>query len=438
MSTWGLAAAIFGAILVAALGSCGGSPALEPPPQPAPVQTDSVSVRPVEADTAPAADSLADLVVPQLPWEIERVLDSVVEQPEIRASRDVRVCAGGDVMLGNNLDSAWSQRAAARLGRSVEPLPDPDELLAPLRLLVADADVVLLNIEGAIGEGSAPSKCRLGSRTCYAFRQPVETAAALRRLGDSADVVGNVANNHAMDAGRTGFEATLRHLGLAGVYATGADTLPTVVQTRGGDSVAFLGFSTAQAGPDPRDVAAVRRHVARAAERYPRLIVTMHMGAEGTDAQRTRDERERYLGEDRGNSVAFAHAAIEAGASAVIGHGPHVMRAAEWYRGRLVLYSLGNLLTYGPFSLVEPLNRGGVACVSLNALGGVTSARLRSTWQRPPGVVRADPTGRAAFLVDSLSRLDFPDAYPAVFGEAVLRPPDSAKRPELRWEDRVR
>jgi hypothetical protein len=89
-----------------------------------------------------------------------------------------------------------------------------------------------------------------------------------------------------------------------------------------------------------------------------------------------------------------------------------------------VFYSLGNLLTYGPFSLVEPLNRGALACAVLDEEGRVLSAQLRSTRQLPPGTVRADETGRAAALADSLSALDFPHTgarIDPVTGQ-VLRP----------------
>lgn len=340
--------------------------------------------------------------------------------------RDVRVCAGGDVMLGSNLDTMWAARTSARLGRPVHPLPDPDTLLRPLRPLLSDADIVLLNLEGAVGEGPAPSKCRPGSTTCYAFRQPSSVASALARLLPRGVMVGNVANNHALDAGASGLHATLRNLGLAGVYATGADTLATLVEASGGDTVAFLGFSTSEAGPDPRDLTAVRRHVARAAAHHSRVVVTMHMGAEGSAAQRTPDAIEYYLGENRGNAVAFARAAVDAGASTVFGHGPHVMRAAEWYRGAIILYSLGNLLTYGTFNLREPMNRGAIACVSLDRDGLATSVVLRSTRQEPPGLLSPDITGRAAVLLDSLSRLDFPGTAFVPFGEVVLMPPDTS------------
>lgn len=340
----------------------------------------------------------------------------------------VRVCAGGDVTLGTNLDTAWVHTARARYGRRFAALPRPDSLLEPLRPLLADADVVLWNVEGAVGDGRVNrQKCAPGSTACYAFRMPTATAAALRTVSaESAVVVANVANNHARDDGDAGRRITLRHLQAAGVLATGADTLATEAVTARGDTVAFLGFAQ-WTGPDPRDLAAVRRHVRRAAERYPRLVVTMHMGAEGRGRQNTPDAREESFGEDRGNVVAFARAAVQAGADLVIGHGPHVMRAVQWRDSVLVFYSLGNLATYGPFTLTEPMNRGGLACAVLGRDGRILSAQLRSTRQLPPGVVGPDATGRAAALADSLGQVDFPSTAARLdaFTGDIFRPDGS-------------
>ena len=274
---------------------------------------------------------------------------------------------------------------------------------------------------------------------------PAATAGALRRVSpDSAVVLGNVANNHARDDGDVGLRNTVRLLGDAGVLAAGADTLATEAVTARGDTIAFLGFSQ-WAGPDPRDVRAVRRHVRRAAERWPRLVVTMHMGGEGRGRQNTVDARESSFGEDRGNVVAFARAAVESGADLVIGHGPHVMRAVQWRDSALVFYSLGNLATYGPFSLGEPMNRGAVACAVLDGDGRVREAELRSTRLLPPGRVEPDATRRAAALADSLGQVDFrgtaarvdpftgevrrPDGSPVT----VPEPRDPPLRPKPRW-----
>lgn len=319
---------------------------------------------------------------------------------------DVRVCAGGDVSLGTNLDTSWVF-GKSRDGARPVALPDPWPLIAPIGPLVSDADVVLLNVEGAIGAGRVPRKCARRSTLCYAIRQPIATAQALRRVSDSARIVGNVANNHAHDAGDAGFRETLRRLGAAGVLATGADTLATPVAIGGGDTIGVLGFSPWSVAR-VQDLAAVRRHVARATARYGRVIVTMHIGAEGGGARHTYDRVEHFAGENRGNSVAFARAAVEGGAGLVIGHGPHVLRGIEWNGRALVAHSLGNLVTYGPFNVAAYNGHGAVLCATLGADGAVRDAVVRSTLQREAGRVEADPAHSGAQDIAELTLEDFP------------------------------
>ena len=343
--------------------------------------------------------------------------DTTVVRPPIR------VCAGGDVTLGTNLDTAWMRRGAARLRTEHGVSGDPASLLAPLRPLFADADIVLLNVETAIGMGPARTKCGPRSKNCYAFRSPPSAAAAMRSLGrEDAYVVGNVANNHARDAGEVGVDSTIAYLNRATVLVTGRDTMATPLILPGGVTVGILGFYAGDMVTDARDVAAVRRHVARAVEQYGTVVVTAHIGAEGIQWQRVGDSTEFFLESriDRGNPVAFARAAIDAGAALVVGHGPHVLRAAEWRGDRLALYSLGNLVTYGPFNNAEPINRGAVACADLWGTS-VLGADLRPTMQVAPGVVRADGMGRALRLIDSLSVLDFPSTGVRVDGWGELR-----------------
>src|SRR5262249_15253956 len=251
-----------------------------------------------------------------------------------RAQGTVRLCAGGDVTLGVNGDTVM------RRGRKIPPpaWPPPAELLAPLTPLLGDADVVLLNVEGAIGDGAA-NKCTVVSKHCFAIRMPAAAASALRGVNENAAVVANVANNHAHDAGDDGFALTQTLLGDAGVWVTGADTDATIVTTTRGDTLAILGFS-ASVPTDVNDLALVKRLVSRAKAITPRVIVTMHLGAEGPKAQRTVDKPEKFVGEDRGDPVAFARAAVEGGATLVIGHGPHVVRAVTWMGDALVFFSL--------------------------------------------------------------------------------------------------
>jgi Bacterial capsule synthesis protein PGA_cap len=62
--------------------------------------------------------------------------------------------------------------------------------------------------------------------------------------------------------------------------------------------------------------------------------------AEGTDRDQVILGIESYLGENRGDVRRCAHATVNPGADLVVGHGPHVLRGLEWYRERLIAYSL--------------------------------------------------------------------------------------------------
>lgn len=424
---------VLGAItaLAAMLAAC--APAA-PPPAPAPephptaaeraaaARADSIRVaRQAEAETAAerAARSVPVGRFAALPRPESR-LDTLASRP---VSAPVRVCAGGDVTLGTNLDTAWANRASKRMREVLRRSDTPASLIAPLRPLFAGADIALVNVESAIGEGPSPSKCGPNSTNCFAFRAPLASARAIRSLAPRGKVVGNLANNHARDAGHAGQDSTVAALLRAGVLVSGDDTLPTLVPTLAGDTVAVLGFYTSNDTPDARDTAEVRRLVARAADQYPIVVVTMHLGAEGRKAQHTTDSTEIFLGIDRGNPVAFAEAAVRGGATLVVGHGPHVLRAVEWpRRGALVAYSLGNLLTYGPFVLREPLNRGAVLCATIDTTGRVSSATLAPTMQRAAGVVLRDRNRRAFALVNALGRVDFPESAARVNSRGALTP----------------
>jgi poly-gamma-glutamate synthesis protein (capsule biosynthesis protein) len=86
--------------------------------------------------------------------------------------------------------------------------------------------------------------------------------------------------------------------------------------------------------PDPADLEALAGRVRQASAAADHTIVSIHCHE---DAEGSREAPPPFL-------VAFAHAMIDAGADVVVGHGPHVLRAVEIYRGRPILYSLGNFL----------------------------------------------------------------------------------------------
>jgi poly-gamma-glutamate synthesis protein (capsule biosynthesis protein) len=153
-----------------------------------------------------------------------------------------------------------------------------------------------------------------------------------------------------------------------------------------------------------------RSIVAEAARSADIVVVSFHGGAEGEAASQVVDIAEEYFGEDRGNVLQFAHAVVEAGADLVLGHGPHVPRAVELYRGRLIAYSLGNFWTYGNISIkgtrgVMPLLRVAVAND-----GTFLSGQMISMRQRLPGIPEPDSENTAIRLIATLSRADFPSS----------------------------
>ena len=155
------------------------------------------------------------------------------------------------------------------------------------------------------------------------------------------------------------------------------------------------------------NIPAARRLVRKAAANADIVIVTMHAGAEGTDHTHVRPGTEMFLGENRGNVVAFSHAVVEAGADLVVGHGPHVLRGMEWYRGHLIAYSLGNFAGYKVFALGGPLSVSGILRVTLRGDGAFDSATLVPTRLVGKGVPAIDPTESAHGIVRTLSKEDF-------------------------------
>jgi hypothetical protein len=136
------------------------------------------------------------------------------------------------------------------------------------------------------------------------------------------------------------------------------------------------------------------------------VVVAMHAGAEGSAAQHLTGQDEIYGGENRGNPEAFARMAIDAGADLIIGYSPHVLRAIEIYKHRLIAYSLGNFAGYHNFALDGALADSAILRVRLSARGAFLSGRVRSVLMVGAGMPASDPTGAGARLVAQLSRDD--------------------------------
>jgi Bacterial capsule synthesis protein PGA_cap len=132
-----------------------------------------------------------------------------------------------------------------------------------------------------------------------------------------------------------------------------------------------------------------------------------HLGGEGDGAQHVPTGEEYYLGQDRGNSIAFTHGVIDAGADLVVGSGPHVLRGFQWYHGHLIAYSLGNFCGYNTVGLDSITSVSAILHVTLNAKGQFVRGNIQPLRLQAPGIPELDPSRAAIGIINSLSRADF-------------------------------
>lgn len=335
-----------------------------------------------------------------------------VAAQNVHGTFPLRFVFTGDVNLGTRtLDDGIPPDSGRRLFAGIDSL---------LR-----GDLVIGNFEGVLSDSGESAKCTPGSTRCYAFATPTWLAARLRDAGFTHL---NLANNHANDYGldaRHGTESILRDLGLTPYGPVDMIAITPVEKNGEYMLVGVVGFATYPHAYNLLDLAGSAEIVRQVRPLVDVLVVTFHGGKEGKTAVRTPSAPEFLAREPRGNLRKWARVVIDAGADAVVGHGPHVLRGVEFYRGRPIFYSLGNFVTYRGFNLEGPLGLTTALQLDLDAQGGFVSARMPSLIQRADslGGTQPDTALGALKLLRRVTRLDFP-LTGARFGEdgQVLAP----------------
>ena len=206
--------------------------------------------------------------------------------------------------------------------------------------VLRSGDLTFGNIETPVLKGYTTPN---GSTT---FRADAESITWLTFAG--YDVV-SVANNHTMNYRAPGLLQLIDALDANSIKHAGGGTniaeahKPAVLDVKG-RRIAILAYSDPSippggngeaaansAGIASMDIDQVKKDVAEAKAQYSIVIVSMHAGIE-------------YRTQPNQFQKDFAHAAVDAGASLVIGHHPHVVQPAERYKDGLILYSLGNFV----------------------------------------------------------------------------------------------
>jgi len=323
--------------------------------------------------------------------------------------------AVGDIMLGSTFPDESNG--------ALLPPDDGAGLLDEVSPVLQAADVAFGNLEGPLLDQGPSDKCKDSKPgRCYAFRVPERYGALLARAGFK---VLSLANNHAGDFGEAGRQSTRAVLDRLGIAHAGGVGEVAWLEVRG-RRVAVLAYSFSSGTNDLRDIETAVRQVKEARERAELVVVSFHGGAEGAPYQHVPLGPERFYGEDRGDERLFAHAVVDAGAALVLGHGPHVVRGLELYRGRLIAYSLGNFATYGGMNLTGPNGITLVLEARLADDGAFLSGRVHPVRQERPGGPRRDPGGAIVPLLRRLSVEDFGAAAPQIGDDGTIAPPAPA------------
>ena len=238
----------------------------------------------------------------------------------------VRLIFAGDIMLDDGP------------GRLIAEGGDP---LLPFADILKEADYRIGNLECPIATSGTPLANKI-----YSFRAKPATLPVLQGRFDAV----SLANNHSGDYGSEAFRETMHHLEQSGIaYFGGGRNLSEAHKplwiSRKDLKIAVLGYNefkprSFEAGADHPGIAwSEDSHViadirAAKAAGADLIIPFMHWGWE---KEGQASERQRQL----------AHKMIDEGAALVVGSHPHVTQGAETYKGKPIIYSLGNFVFDG-------------------------------------------------------------------------------------------
>lgn len=322
---------------------------------------------------------------------VESSVNPLVSTVPNQAQPALTIKAVGDIIPGTNFPN--------------DRLPDGDGawLFDNVKPFFDGADILFGNFESTLTDHPNAAKDISQGQT-FAFRSPPAFANVLKQLG--FDVL-SVANNHSFDFGDQGFADTVTHIRQAGMEAVGQkdDIVYTEVN---GVRVAFIGFSYFPDHNSLLDLDSGRALVDRAKQEADIVVISVHAGAEGSDASRTRNETEIFFGENRGNMVEFARAMVDQGADLILGHGPHVPRALELYNSRLIAYSLGNFVGYRTLSSEGVLGYSLILDAQLSNQGEFLTGRIIPVRLDGQGIPYIDDNFTSVSFIRNLIESDFP------------------------------
>lgn len=320
------------------------------------------------------------------------------EKNEVRQERNIpatlTVAMTGDIMMGTTYPTVQL------------PANDGRDIFRDTKEITQQASIAVGNLEGAVCDGGKSTK---GSGpNSYSFRMPTRFAPLLKEAG--YDFL-SMANNHARDFGDEGIASTERVLREQGIAFSGiAGHQESAVVEIDGVKYGLCAFGHNSYTLKHADLDNVKRIIDDLRQKADIVIVSFHGGAEGKTQSHLPYGQETFLGENRGNLRVFAHFCIDNGADIVYGHGPHVVRAVEVYKGHFIAYSLGNFCTPYGMNLTGISGYSPVVRITIDSDGKFKEGRIFSFIQTKGVGPRRDDSHAVAREIKRLTEEDIKDS----------------------------
>ncbi|MDR3696955.1 CapA family protein [Mucilaginibacter sp.] len=319
----------------------------------------------------------------------------IVVAPKPKAIPDsVCIAAVGDIMLGTSYPDSRTLPADSAKNSFKNVLVE-----------LHNADITFGNLEGTLLDTGAPAYFKLHQlQPAFLFRMPVNYGNVLKQAGFN---VLSLANNHSNDFDERGRKSTMKVLDSLGIQYGGLNSKPSAIFKINGITYGFCAFApNGQTLPllNLKKSAEIIQHLKQQCDI---VIVSFHGGGEGTAYEHIPCTYEKFITENRGDVHAFAHNAIDAGADIILGNGPHVCRAMELYKNRLIAYSLGNFCTYRCVSVAGICGMAPVLKVYLNKKGEFLNGWILSNIQSHYNGLTPDSLNQAASRIKMLTTTDF-------------------------------
>ena len=229
---------------------------------------------------------------------------------------EISVSAVGDVTIGTDETFGYSGSFVQEVDRHKGDLSYFVKDLTPI---FSEDDLTIANLETTLtlSTQKATKKFRFKGDPSY---------VQILQLANIETV--NIANNHIHDYLNKGFQDTINTLKKANVGYCGYKS--SDIKTINGIKIGLLGFE----GWDYSGKQEIGEAITKVRSQTDLVIVSFHWGV----------ERANYPTEIQKN---LAHYAIDQGADLILGHHPHVVQGIENYKGKYIVYSLGNFLFGG-------------------------------------------------------------------------------------------